>query len=46
METGRVARRPQYREAAGEGTGDAPPTDAPAPTDPADVPLDRFFTRF
>ncbi len=34
------------REAAGEGTGGAPPTDAPAPPDPADVPLDRFFIRF
>ena len=34
------------REAAGEGTGDAPPSDAPAPPDPADVPLDRFFIRF
>ena len=34
------------REAAGEGTGDAPPNDAPAPADPADVPLDRFFIRF
>ena len=34
------------REAAGEGTGDASPMDAPPPTDPADVPLDRFFIRF
>ena len=34
------------REAAGEGTGDAPSSDAPAPPDPADVPLDRFFIRF
>ena len=34
------------REAAGEGTGDAPPTDAPASTDPVDVPLDRFFILF
>ena len=56
------------REAAGEGTGDAPPDDdgtdadinrhsgvgrnpegageAPAPLDPADIPLDRFFIRF
>ena len=23
-----------------------PPSDAPAPQDPADVPLDRFFIRF
>ncbi len=34
------------REAAGEGTGDVPSSDAPAPPDPADVPLDRFFIRF
>ena len=34
------------REAAREGTGDAPPSDAPASPDPADVPLDRFFIRF
>ena len=33
-------------EAAREGTGDAPPSDAPAPADPADIPLDRFFIRF
>ncbi len=32
--------------AAGEGAGDAPPTDASAPPNPADVPLDKFFIRF